>query len=74
MLFNTRSWASWSDSPFGSGFIVKFSFSYLSMKKLTMIDIEILLILVGKSIILNQFNVDSKQFSFYLLALLSLSK
>jgi hypothetical protein len=41
---------SWSDSPFGSGFIVKFSFLYLSTKKLTMADIEILLIYVGKSI------------------------
>jgi hypothetical protein len=43
------------------------------MKKLTMADIEILLILVGKSIILNKLNVASKEFSFCSL-LLSLSK
>lgn len=74
MLFNTRSWTSWSDSPFGSEFIVKFSFLYLSTKKLTIADIEILLILVGKSIILNKLNVAGKVFSFCLLVLLSSSK
>lgn len=58
----------WSDSLFGSGFIVKFSFLYLSLKKLSVTVIEILLILVGKSVVLNKLNVAN---SFCLLALSS---
>jgi hypothetical protein len=70
MLFNTRTWALWSDGPFGSGFIVKFSFLYLSMKQLSLDVIEIS-ILAGKSIILNKLDVPSKESSFCLLVLSS---